>query len=54
MSLFFFFFFFDDIKNIDPDSPIINKKHIEGSNTVASCEIRYITKWDNAYQKIPV
>ena len=43
-----FFFFFD------PDSPIINKKHIEGSNTVASSDIRYITKWDNAYQKIPV
>ena len=45
--------FFDDIKNIDLDLMIINKKHVKDSNVVASYEIRYITKWDHTYQKIP-
>ena len=40
-------FFFDDIKNIGLDSLIINKKHIENSNAVASYEIKCITKWDH-------
>ena len=46
--------FLYDIKNIDLNSLIINKKHIENSNAVVAYEIRYITKWGCIYQKIPV
>ena len=45
---------FDNIKNMNLDSLIINRKCIKDSNAVTSYEIRYITKWDHTYQKITV
>ena len=48
-----FFFFFDNIKNIDPNSLIINKKYIKNTNAI-SYEVRYITKWENIYEKVPL
>ena len=46
--------YFDDIKNIDLNLLTINKRRIKNTNTVVSYEIRYITDWDNIYQKIPI
>ena len=45
--------YFDDIKNIDLNSLIINKKHTKNTNAV-SYEIRYITECENIYEKIPL
>ena len=45
--------YFDDIKDIDLNSLIINEKHTKNTNAV-SYEIRYITEWENIYEKIPL
>ena len=44
---------FDDIENIDPNLLTINKRCIKNISTV-SYEIKYITIWENSYEKVPL